>query len=97
MGTSKVDLYYLHAPDREVRLAETLEAINEEYKAGHFSRFGISNYKASEVDEIVSICEKNGWVKPTVYQGLYNAIVRSAEPELIPTLRRVSDQTRSRE
>jgi aflatoxin B1 aldehyde reductase len=29
-----------------------------------------------EVAEIVSICDKNGYVKPTVYQGVYNAIHR---------------------
>jgi aflatoxin B1 aldehyde reductase len=33
------------------------------------------------------IAEKNGWVKPSVYQGLYNAFQRSVEAELIPCLR----------
>lgn len=33
------------------------------------------------------ICEKNGWIKPTVYQGLYNALHRAVEPELLPCLR----------
>lgn len=47
-----------------------MEAINKEYQAGRFKRFGLSNYKASEVDEIVEICKTNGWVMPTVYQGL---------------------------
>lgn len=42
--------------------------MNEAYKAGKFERFGISNYSAQQVEELVSICEKNGWVKPSVYQ-----------------------------
>ena len=42
--------------------------MNKAYKAGHFERFGISNYSAQQVEELVSICEKNGWVKPSVYQ-----------------------------
>ncbi|UZJ52507.1 hypothetical protein CBS101457_001827 [Exobasidium rhododendri] len=88
LQTEEIDLYYLHAPDREVDFAETLQAINEEYKQGHFKRFGISNYKASEVDEIMAIVEKNDYVAPTVYQGLYNAITRTAEEELLPCLRK---------
>jgi aflatoxin B1 aldehyde reductase len=88
LQTNTVDLYYLHAPDRETPFAETLEAINEEYKQGHFKRFGISNFKASEVEEVCKICEEKGYVKPSVYQGLYNAIARAAETELLPVLRK---------
>jgi aflatoxin B1 aldehyde reductase len=37
----KVDIEYLHAPDRSVPFAETLEAINREFVAGKFARFGL--------------------------------------------------------
>lgn len=33
-------------------------------------------------------CKYNGWVRPTIYQGMYNAITRSLENELIPVCRR---------
>lgn len=88
LGTDQFDLFYLHSPDREVELEKTLEAVNEAYKQGKFKRFGISNYRADEVESIVSIASKNGWVKPVVYQGLYNAITRTAEAELFPVLRK---------
>ena len=48
-------MLYLHAPDRDTPFSETVAAINEEYKKGHFERFGLSNYKAEEVDEIVKV------------------------------------------
>ncbi|KAK4200932.1 putative aflatoxin B1 aldehyde reductase member [Triangularia verruculosa] len=83
-----VDILYLHAADRSTPLAETLEAINELHKAGKFVTFGISNFTSFEVAEIVLTCKYNGWVRPTLYQGMYNAITRSLEPELIPALRR---------
>ena len=54
---------------------------------GLFNRFGISNYAAWEVAQIVEICDKNGWIKPTAYQGVYNALHRLVEPELFPALR----------
>ncbi|KZO89997.1 Aldo/keto reductase, partial [Calocera viscosa TUFC12733] len=31
---------------------------------------------------------RNGWIQPTIYQGLYNAIQRAVEPELFPCLRK---------
>ena len=43
--------------------------------------------RAWEVAQICEICDKNGWVQPSVYQGVYNALHRSVEPELLPCLR----------
>ncbi|KAI2464018.1 NADP-dependent oxidoreductase domain-containing protein [Annulohypoxylon bovei var. microspora] len=88
LGTDSVDLIYLHAADRTTPFAETLEAVDKLHKAGKFVRFGISNFTAAEVAEIVLTCKYNGWVRPTVYQGMYNAITRGIEPELIPACRR---------
>jgi aflatoxin B1 aldehyde reductase len=42
---------------------------------------------AWEVAQICEICDRNGWIKPSVYQGIYNAIHRAVEPELFPCLR----------
>jgi aflatoxin B1 aldehyde reductase len=74
LGTDCVDIFYLHAPDRSVPFEETLGACNELHKEGKFVELGLSNYAAWEVAEIVAICRKNGWVQPTVYQAMYNAI-----------------------
>ena len=41
-----------------------------------------------EVAEIMAICETKGYIKPTAYQGIYNAVHRKAEPELFPCLRK---------
>ena len=38
--------------------------------------------------EIVGICKANGYILPTVYQGIYNAIHRGVEPELFSCLRK---------
>lgn len=51
-------------------------------------RLGVSNYTAFELAEVVMLCKANGWVRPTIYQGMYNAITRGIEPELLPACRR---------
>lgn len=86
-GTHRILL--TDAPDRSVPFEKTLAAVDALYKEGKFKRFGISNYMSWEVAEIVGICDKNGWIKPTAYQGIYNAIHRNVEPELFPCLRKL--------
>lgn len=69
-----VDIFYLHAADRSVHFEETLEALNEMHKDGKFVQLGLSNFAAFEVAEIVVMCKERGWVRPTIYQGMYNCI-----------------------
>ncbi|UKZ82414.1 hypothetical protein TrVFT333_010202 [Trichoderma virens FT-333] len=88
LGTTSVDIFYLHSADRSVPYTETLEAANTLYKEGKFKQLGISNYAAFEIAEIVMLCQSRGWVKPTIYQGVYNAITRNLETEVIPACRR---------
>ncbi|OSX56605.1 hypothetical protein POSPLADRAFT_1174997 [Postia placenta MAD-698-R-SB12] len=88
LNTDQLEMWYLHGPDRTTPIGLTLRAVNELYKEGKFKRFGISNYMAWEVAEIVQICRGNGYIQPTAYQGIYNAVHRKVEPELFPCLRK---------
>jgi aflatoxin B1 aldehyde reductase len=85
---NKSQILYLHAPDRSVPFAEALEAMDKLHKAGKFVKFGISNYTSFEVAEIVMTCKYNNWVRPTIYQAMYNVITRGIDAELIPACRR---------
>jgi aflatoxin B1 aldehyde reductase len=87
LRTSKIDLWYLHGPDRSTPYEDTLREVNNLHEEGFFKRFGISNYMAWEVAQICEICRRHGWIQPTVYQGVYNAIHRTVEQELFPCLR----------
>ncbi|KAL1994232.1 hypothetical protein VTN49DRAFT_2901 [Thermomyces lanuginosus] len=88
LGTDRVDIFYLHAPDRSVPFAETLEEVDKLHKEGKFVELGLSNYTSFEVAEICTLCAERGWVRPTIYQAMYNAITRSIETELIHACRR---------
>jgi aryl-alcohol dehydrogenase-like predicted oxidoreductase len=65
-----------------------LAAVNELYKAGKFKRFGISNFRADEVEKVIRIGKQNNYILPSVYQGNYSAVARLTEKELFPTLRK---------
>ena len=78
----------LAAPDHKTPIEETLEAINEVHKQGHFKRFGLSNYQAEDVERIYKHCKEHNYVLPTVYQGNYSPVARKQEQLLFPTLRK---------
>ncbi|XP_054359679.1 aflatoxin B1 aldehyde reductase member 2 [Pongo pygmaeus] len=83
----QVDLFYLHAPDHSTPVEETLRACHQLHQEGKFVELGLSNYASWEVAEICTLCKSNGWILPTVYQGMYNATTRQMETELFPCLR----------
>lgn len=58
------------------------------HKAGKFVTFALSNFTSFEVAEIVLTCKYNNWVRPTLYQGMYNCITRGIETELVHACRR---------
>ena len=87
LNRDSIDLLYLHSPDLDTPVAETLEACFDLYQQGKFKDFGLSNYASWQVAEAVEVCRCNGWMQPTVYQGMYNALTRDVERELFPCLR----------
>lgn len=90
LGTEYIDTLYLHAPDGNTPILETLEAVQQLYVEKRFRRFGLSNYQSWEVVWIHRLCQERGWVVPRVYQGMYNAITRDVERELLPALRKLN-------
>jgi len=88
LGRDKVRVLYLHAPDRATPFEDTLSEVNNLYTEGLFEIFGLSNFAAWEVAEVVGIAKANKWVLPGIYQAMYNGITRAIEPELVPCLRK---------
>jgi len=89
LQTGWVDILYLHAPDNRTPIELTMEACQGLFRQGKFRELGLSNYAAWQVAEIWYICRQNGWVKPTIYQGMYNAITRDVERELLSASERL--------
>lgn len=89
LQTDSVEIMYLHAPDPTNPIEPTLEKVQEFYVAGKFKELGLSNYSAWEVAYIHGYMKGKGYVVPTVYQAMYNALTRDIEAELIPCLRKL--------
>lgn len=89
VNIKQFDILYLHSPDKNIPIEETLEGINEVYRKGIFRRFGLSNFSAEEVQEAYDVAKSKGFVLPSVYQGNYNPIAQHLEVQLFPTLRKL--------
>ena len=86
MNRDKVDLLYFHFPDGKTPIDEALDTMAELYEQGKIKEFGLSNYPAWQVVDIWHKCDSHGCPKPTVYQGMYNALCRNVDPELFPAI-----------
>lgn len=87
MNRDSVDLLYFHFPDRHTPVETGLKKVAELFDQGKIREFGLSNYPAWSVAEIMYLCDRIGCPRPTVYQGMYNALCRNVEGELFDVVR----------
>lgn len=76
LGIDKCNIFYLHCPDNETNILETLETCDELYRKEKFNYLGISNFSKDQVEEILNICNEYDFIKPSVYQGMLNPLCR---------------------
>ena len=86
-NTDYIDLVYMHAPDYETELEETLDTLTSLVRAGKIRYLGVSNYAAWQIADILAISDKKGYIKPIVSQNVYNLLLRDVEFELLPCLK----------
>lgn len=82
MNLDRVNTVFLHFPDPATPVISVLDAMSELHNQGKYKELGLSNFPAWMVADVWNICDRNGWVKPTVYEGIYNPLTRRAEVEL---------------
>ncbi len=87
MGMTAVEEYYLHQPDTENTLLDSLKCAHALVEEGKVKTIGMSNYHASEMVRAFALCKEYNLTPPTVYQGLYNPLNRLVEAELLPVLK----------
>jgi aryl-alcohol dehydrogenase-like predicted oxidoreductase len=87
LGTDVIDLYQVHAPDPEVPLEETLEALDGLVRAGKVRALGASNFPAWLLAWAVALQDRNGWAPFVSLQAQYSLVERSIEVEALPFCR----------
>jgi len=78
LGTDRVELYYLHAPDPQVPIAESAGAIQELIAAGKVLAAGASNFSVEQLAEFHAVCPL------TAFQPHFNMLQREIENAQLP-------------
>jgi aryl-alcohol dehydrogenase-like predicted oxidoreductase len=78
-----VDLYYLHVPDHETPIEDTLEGIAAVLESGKARHFGLSNFASWQILEVFLACDKMKLPRPAVSQQLYNLLIRQLDLEYL--------------
>jgi aryl-alcohol dehydrogenase-like predicted oxidoreductase len=81
LGVDRVDLFYLHQPDRATPLADTLATVAELVEAGKIGSLGVSNFAAWHIGAVNAAADAVGAPRPFVAQQLYNLVARRVEEE----------------
>src|SRR5258708_7203162 len=93
LGTDYVALYYLHLPDYEVRIEETLAAMEELVRAGKVRHPASSNYSGWQVGQMLALAGAKGYTPAKVTQPMYNPIARGIQQEDLPMLKQFGAPT----
>ncbi len=88
LGTDRVDIYYLHVPDRTTPIERSLDGLKDAIDSGRVRDWAISNYASWEILEMRSLAEARGLKGPAVAQFLYNVLHRQLDVEYFAFARR---------
>jgi aryl-alcohol dehydrogenase-like predicted oxidoreductase len=83
IGTDFLDMLYLHKPDRETPIAETLSTIAELRVEGKIKDLGVSNFSSWQTLVAMNTAAEIGTPGPVVAQQLYNLVARRIEDEFL--------------
>ncbi len=81
LGTDRIDLYQLHAPDVKTPIAETLGALGELVDEGKVREIGCSNFTRAMLEEAAAV---DGTAHFVSVQNQLNLLYRIPEEEVLP-------------
>ncbi len=88
LQTDYVDIYYMHKPDENTPLAESIQVFNDVIDAGKVRYWAISNFSAAQIAELLKLCDDNGWRRPVMLQPQYSLLKRDVEQDILPLCQR---------
>ena len=78
LQTDYVDLYYIHWPNPDIPLEETMTALEALRRAGKIRAIGVSNFSAEQLRQAMQCATIDA------YQPEYNLLSRGIEDEVMP-------------
>lgn len=84
LQTDVIDLYQIHAFDKNTALDESLAALGKLVEQGKVRYLGCSNFAAWQLCKALWRADRHGWPRLESVQPNYNLAIRDIEAELLP-------------
>lgn len=84
LNTDYIDLYYIHYPDTETPIDETLRAMDDLVRSGKVRYIGCSNFPAWRLSDALWTSKLHNLESFVAVQTSYNLLDRGIERELVP-------------
>lgn len=84
LQTDYLDVYYLHQPDYDVPVEETLEVMDTLVRQGKVRYPATSNYASWQTVRMLSLSGQKSYRPATLAQQMYNLLARGLEQEFVP-------------
>ena len=85
-----IDLYYMHKPDPNIPMEESVRAFHDLIYVGKIRHWGISNFNAEQIASLLKLCDENGWQRPVALQPAYSLLKTDIEAEVLPLCQKES-------
>ena len=82
LQTSYIDLYYIHTPDSNVPVLETLMALDDLVRCGKVRYIGASNLTGWQLQKYVDLQDRYGFAPFVALQQQYSLLERMSEVEV---------------
>ena len=90
LGTDCIDLYWLHAPDPDTPVGDTLEALDRLVRDGKVRELGCSNFSAAQLDEAAEVAKERAIRPFATVQNDYSLLQREPEKEVLGACARLN-------
>lgn len=87
LGTDYIDLFYLHHPDPDTPIEETLATLDKLVRDGKVRYLGCSNYPGWQLATMAGMAQQANWTPLIASQSEYSLIDREIEKEVLPAAR----------
>ena len=84
LKTDYIDLYYVHLPDYDTPIEQTLRALDDLVHQGKVRYIACSNFRAWQVCKALWVSDQHNLVQFDCVQPPYNLLTRDIEYELLP-------------
>lgn len=84
----RIDIWLIHFPDELTPLTDILGVIDLAMRAGKIGGYGVSNFSAAQLSELVATATSMAMAGPVLVQAEYSLLNRTIEGELLPLISR---------